>query len=368
MENPFQYADDFGPEKIIHVYEPKIGLKGILVVDNVSAGPSIGGTRMVPDISVKECFRLARAMTFKNAMAGLSHGGGKSMIMGDPEMPVKEKERLIRAFAQTIRDVKDYVPGPDMGTNEACMAWVYDETGRVIGLPKELGGIPLDELGVTAYGLTVAIDVAKDFCDLSLKGSRVVIQGFGSVGKHAARFLSKKGAHVIAVSDLSGALQNPDGIDIDGLIKFKEEGRKIGDFPGGHRLERDDIIDIDCDIWIPAARPDIINTSNVNRLKTRILAQGANIPATDEAEEILYRKGILVLPDFIANAGGVICGAIELAGGSEASVFPTIKERISKNMKDILGESQSKGLRPREIAMNLARQRVRQAMTYRRSF
>ncbi|HEO65433.1 MAG TPA: Glu/Leu/Phe/Val dehydrogenase, partial [Spirochaetes bacterium] len=215
MENPFQYADDFGPEKIIHVYEPKIGLKGILVVDNVSAGPSIGGTRMVPDISVKECFRLARAMTFKNAMAGLSHGGGKSMIMGDPEMPVKEKERLIRAFAQTIRDVKDYVPGPDMGTNEACMAWVYDETGRVIGLPKELGGIPLDELGVTAYGLTVAIDVAKDFCDLSLKGSRVVIQGFGSVGKHAARFLSEKGAYVIAVSDLSGALQNLDGIDID---------------------------------------------------------------------------------------------------------------------------------------------------------
>ena len=137
-DNPFGYADELGPEKIITVYEPGIGLKGILVVDNVAIGPSIGGLRMAVDVSTEECFRLARAMTFKNAAAGLPHGGGKSVIFADPKPPRPEKERLIRAFAAALGDIGDYIFGPDMGTDETCMAWVKDEIGRAVGLPPEI--------------------------------------------------------------------------------------------------------------------------------------------------------------------------------------------------------------------------------------
>ena len=131
-------------------------MKAIVVVDNVACGPAIGGTRMAPDVSFEECFRLARAMTLKNAAAGLPHGGAKSVIFGDPSMDPDLKERWIRAFAQGIRGITDYIPGPDMGTNETAMAWVKDEIGRAVGLPRVLGGIPLDEIGATGWGLAVA--------------------------------------------------------------------------------------------------------------------------------------------------------------------------------------------------------------------
>ena len=152
--NPaFPFSDDLGPFRVIHIYEPRIGLRAALVVDNVAAGPAIGGLRMAPDVSTAECFRLARAMTLKNAAAGLPHGGGKSVLWGDPGMPPDRKETLIRAFASAIGSEETYIPGPDMGTNEQSMAWVRDEIGRAVGLPREIGGIPLDEIGATALGL-----------------------------------------------------------------------------------------------------------------------------------------------------------------------------------------------------------------------
>jgi glutamate dehydrogenase (NAD(P)+) len=135
---------------VLHLYQPTLGMKAIVVVDNVACGPAIGGTRMAPDVSFEECFRLARAMTLKNAAAGLPHGGAKSVIFGDPLMDPDLKEQWIRAFAQGIRGITDYIPGPDMGTNEAAMAFIKDEGGRSAGLPRELGGIPLDEVGATA--------------------------------------------------------------------------------------------------------------------------------------------------------------------------------------------------------------------------
>src|SRR5512139_3162654 len=146
MEDTFRFADEFGPARIISIYQPSFGLKAVLVVDNTSCGTAIGGVRMAPDVSVAECFRLARAMTWKNAAAGLPHGGGKSVIFGDPKRPTAEKERVIRAFAQAIGDLHDYIPGPDMGTDETCMGWIKDEIGRAVGLPSALGGIPLDEI------------------------------------------------------------------------------------------------------------------------------------------------------------------------------------------------------------------------------
>ena len=156
-------SDSLGPEKIVHVRNPRIGLDAILVVDNVATGPSIGGIRMAPDVTLEECRRLARAMTLKNAAAELPHGGGKSVIRSEPGLPEAQKARLIRAFACAIDGISDYIPGPDMGTDETAMAWIRDEIGRSVGLPRLLGGIPLDEIGATGHGLAVAIEAAQDF-------------------------------------------------------------------------------------------------------------------------------------------------------------------------------------------------------------
>jgi glutamate dehydrogenase (NAD(P)+) len=146
-----------------------VGLKAIVVVDNTAAGPAIGGTRMAPDVSVEECIRLARTMTLKNAAAELAHGGAKSVIAGDPTMAHQDKERLVRAFAAAIRNLAEYIPGPDMGTNETAMAWVKNEIGRSVGLPCEIGGIPLDEIGATGFGLAVAAEVAQEVSGIPLR-------------------------------------------------------------------------------------------------------------------------------------------------------------------------------------------------------
>ncbi|HTY67297.1 MAG TPA: Glu/Leu/Phe/Val dehydrogenase [Alphaproteobacteria bacterium] len=362
MPDPFRFADELGPLKIVHIHRPAVGLKAVVAVDNVACGPAIGGCRMAPDVSAEEAFRLARAMTFKNAAAGLAHGGGKSVIFGDPRMQTADKERLIRAFAGVIADVTDYIVGPDMGTDELCMGWVKDEIGRAVGLPREIGGIPLDEIGATGLGLAAAIDAAKDAAEITLKGARVAVQGFGAVGKHAARFLAERGAILVAASDTTGTLADADGLDIAALIRLKAEGRKLYDHPRGKKLDRDAIIDAECDIWIPAARPDVIRADNVARLRTRLVAQGANIPFTPEAEAQLHKRGILVLPDFIANAGGVICAAVEYHGGTESAALATIVEKIAANTHAVLDEVKRTGALPRAAAVALAERRVRAAM------
>lgn len=366
MTNEFPFADDLGPARVVHLYEPSVDLRAVVVVDNVAAGPSIGGARMAPDVSTEECFRLARAMTMKNAAAGLPHGGGKSVIFGDPMMPAADKERVIRAFACLIRDLTDYIVGPDMGTDETCMAWVRDEIGRSVGLPRELGGIPLDEIGATGFGLAAAIDVAKDFCGLDLAGARVVVQGFGAVGKHAARFLARRGAVLVAAADVAGTLADPAGLDVEALVALKASGHKVTDAPFGRKLDRDAALDVECDIWIPAARPDVVTLANVDRLRTRLVAQGANIPITPDAEAALHERGVLLLPDFIANAGGVICAAVEYAGGSETQALAVIEEKISRNTRTVLERAREQGVAPRVAAVEMAEQRVRRAMAFRR--
>jgi glutamate dehydrogenase (NAD(P)+) len=366
MEEMFRFADELGPAKVIHVHEPGLGLKGMLVVDNVATGPSIGGLRMAPDVTSHECFRLARAMTLKNAAAGLRHGGGKSVLIGDPRMPKTQKEQLIRAFACALENETDYIFGPDMGTDEEAMAWVKDEIGRSVGLPKEIGGIPLDEIGATGWGLSHVTEVALRYRDFRLEGARVVIQGFGAVGKHAARFLAAKGALLVGAADTMGTLANPRGIDVTRLAALKEAGKSVLDYPDGARLERDAVLDIECDIWIPAARPDVVHEDNVHRLNTKLVIQGANIPFTHGAEKVLHDQGVLCVPDFIANAGGVICAAMEYAGASESAAFDTIAEKLRRNTEEVLGQVAKQGILPREAGMNLAATRVKKAMSYRR--
>ncbi|MEO3427378.1 Glu/Leu/Phe/Val dehydrogenase [Pelagibius sp. CAU 1746] len=366
MEDAFRFCDNLGPAKVIHIYETHSGLNAILVVDNVARGPAIGGVRMAPDVSTEECFRLARAMTFKNAAADLRHGGGKAVIVGDPRMPPEGKARLIRAFAAAIAEVSDYIPGPDMGTDETCMAWIHDEIGRCVGLPSVLGGIPLDEIGATGFGLSIAVDVARGFCDLDLQGARVAVQGFGSVGRHAARFLAEKGAVLVAAADSKVTLADPAGLDIEALAALKDSGRNLGDHPAGEKLDRDAVVGVDCDIWIPAARPDVIREDNVDQVKAKLVVEGANIPVTAEAEAALHDRGVLVIPDFIANAGGVICGAVEFAGGGERQAFDAIEEKVRRNTRAVLEASRDDRVAPRAAAVTLARQRVEAATALRR--
>ncbi len=367
LEEPFSFADSLGPLKVIHVYEPSVGLKGVLVVDNVAAGPSIGGLRMAPDVSARECFRLARAMTFKNAAAGLPHGGGKSVLFADPKQTDEQhKQQLVRAFACALADEKHYIFGPDMGTDEVCMAWIKDEIGRAVGLPRELGGIPLDEIGATGLGLACAAEVAVKYCDLDLEAARVVVQGFGAVGKHAARFLSERGAILVGASDSSGTLHDPSGLDVAALIAHKDAGNSLSQWKEAKVLPLDATLDIDCEIWIPAARPDVIDEANVDRLKTRLIIQGANIPVTHAAERQLHERGVLSIPDFIANAGGVICAAMEYAGASEAAAMQSIEEKVRRNTEDVLKRAREERCLPREAALELATSRVEAAMRTRR--
>lgn len=359
-------TDEFGPHRVLTVHEPALGFSAFVVVDNVACGPAIGGIRMAVDVTVDEVARLARAMTWKNAAAGLPHGGGKAGIVADPAMPRAAKEQVVRSFGRAVRGLTEYIPGPDMGTDETCMAWLQDEIGRAVGLPRALGGIPLDTVGATGFGLAVCAEAVQAATPLRLAGARVAVQGFGAVGKHAARFLRDRGARLVGVADIGGAVVNQEGLDIEELVRFKDAGRPVAQFPGGVPLAGEDLVALDCDIWIPAARPDVLTAGNVARLKARYVLQGANIPATAEAEAWMHANGVLSIPDFIANAGGVICASVEYHGGSQAQAFAAIEARIRENTTEVLRRAATSGATPRAAGEEMARVRVEEAQGYRR--
>ena len=357
------YCDDLGPEKVIHLYDTLTGMRGMLVVDNTACGPSIGGVRMAADVTTDEVFRLARAMTLKNAAAGLPHGGGKSGILADPKKC--DRPALIRAFARAIRNQSDYIPGPDMGTDEACMAWIRAEIGRSVGLPRVLGGIPLDEIGATGYGLAQCAEIAAPFCNLNLKGATLAIEGFGNVGRPAAQFLAKLGVKLVAAGDTRGAIFDPAGIDVAELISVKQKAGTVTAFPRGKKISTAELLAVPCDVLIPAARPDCIHARNMASIKAKLILEGANIPATAEAETALHRRGVLIVPDFIANAGGVICASVEYHGGNESSVYETIAQKIRRNTEEVLKRGRDEKIEPRQAAIALAKERVKAAMAFR---
>jgi glutamate dehydrogenase/leucine dehydrogenase len=356
-------ADAWGPCKILYVTDQRADLHGIVVVDNIACGPGIGGVRMAPDLSVEEVARLARAMTWKNAAAGLSNGGAKAGIIADPKKC--DKENLIRAFARSIRTLSDYIPGPDMGTDEKCMAWISDEIGRAVGLPLVLGGIPLDKIGATGFGLAQCAEVAGKYCGLEIRGATMAIEGFGSVGRHAARFLEQMGAKLVAASDTAGAIYEPNGIPVTDLASAKDQSGTVTGYPHGRKMPAAELFSLPCDILIPAARPDCIRADNAEAIRAKLVLEGANIPATPEAEAILHRRGVLVVPDFIANAGGVICAAVEHGGGGERAAFEQIAEKIRRNTEEVLERSRRESREPRSTAMEIAQERVLAAMSYR---
>jgi glutamate dehydrogenase (NAD(P)+) len=366
LTDVFSLVDEIGPAKIVHLSTPSVGLRAIVVIDNVAAGPAIGGARMAPDVSLTECLRLARAMTLKSAACGLRHGGAKSVIFGDPRMPLLEKEQLIRAFATAIAPLTEYIPGPDMGTDETAMGWIHDEIGRAVGLPAEIGGIPLDEIGATGFGVAVAAEVAAPFAGLCLEGARIVVQGFGAVGEHAARYLRKKGAALVGVADIHGAIADPGGLDIDALAELKRAGKSVVEYWNARVIPGDALVSVPCDIWIPAARPDVLRADNVDRLDCKLVVQGANVPTTPEAERRMFEMGIVSVPDFIANAGGVVSAAVEYGRGTTGAAFAAIAEKVGGNTRLILERAREARTSPAQAATKIALDRLNKMMLLRR--
>jgi len=368
METSASWAvDELGPAKVVFL-RPFPGVEAVVVIDNVALGQAIGGTRMRPDITVSEVARLARAMTIKNAVAGLPHGGGKSGIAAPADLAPADHERVMRAFARAIAQLTDYVPGPDMGTSETSMAYVHDEIGRAVGLPTVLGGVPLDELGATGYGLAVCADVLSEAKVLDLAGARVVIQGFGAVGSHAARALGERGAMVIAVSDTGGATWDPDGLDIAALVAHKRAGHSVAGFPAGRSVPAADILALDCEILVPAAQPDVVTSDNVGKISARVILQGANIPVTSDAEAELHDRGVLCVPDVVANSGGVICAAAEYRGAGRVEAFAEINEKIRAATAELIDRTRHGTLTPRAAAIAMAQERLGKAIALRRKF
>ncbi|MCK5623850.1 MAG: NAD-glutamate dehydrogenase, partial [Alphaproteobacteria bacterium] len=235
-----------------------------------------------------------------------------------------------------------------------------------VGLPREIGGIPLDEIGATGFGLVSAAEIAADRTGIDLKGARIAVQGFGSVGRHAARFFAGKGARLVAAADSRGTVHDPDGLDVEALIAIKQQGGHVTDLEGGGKMGVEDIVGVDCDIWIPAARPELIRKDNADQVKAKLIVQGANIGVTEEAEAMLAERGVLCIPDFISNAGGVICASIEYHGGTESQAFLAIDEKIRANTGEVLDRAKRNAIPPRPAAVAMAAERVEKAMSLRR--
>src|SRR3989344_29158 len=312
--------DGFGPEKIIEVYNPKYGMRGFVVLDNLSLGPGKGGIRMTPSVSMDEVKRLARAMTWKCSLADLPFGGAKSGIIADPKnLTRKQKDELIAAFSEALKVVCPdlYVAAPDINTAEHEMEVFSKANGSkraCTGKPKDMGGIP-HELGSTGFGVYHATLVGLKHLGMDVKDVSFAVEGFGNVGWFACKYLTEVGARLVAVS-------------------------------------------VDCDVLITAAIPDLINVKDVNKIKVKLIVEGSNIPMSDEAEEKLHSKGILVIPDFVANAGGVISSYVEYINGSVKTMFKMVEDKITKTTNEVLKLSSKEKCKPRDIAMRLARKRI----------
>jgi glutamate dehydrogenase (NAD(P)+) len=360
------YMDEWGPEKIIITYDQKTKTKGIVVIDNSALGPGKGGIRLVPDLTTTEVFRLARVMTWKNALAELPFGGGKSGIKGDPR---GDKASMMRAFGRALKSLcpQEYLAGPDMNTGAEEMRAFVDGAGNpkaATGKPTDMGGLP-HELGSTGFGVVASTEVAAEFAGISLKDATVAIEGFGNVGTFTMKFLSEKGAKVVAVSDSKGTIYEPNGLNYDDLMKTKKEKDTVLNHTSGKQLSRDELFGLDVTILIPGARPDVITEKNVNNVKAKILVEAANLPVKTESENILYKRGVMIIPDLIANAGGVILSYTESIGGTKEQAFSAITERVKKNTRMVLEKSKNESISTRDAAMAIAKERVLAAMAKR---
>ncbi len=358
--------DEFGPEKVLQVYNPKVGMRGFLVLDNLSLGPGKGGIRMTPTVTVEEVAALARIMTWKCAMANLPFGGGKSGIIADDRLITKEKkDEIITAFAEAIKEYcpSNYIAAPDINTAEHEMEVFSKAIGSkkaCTGKPEKLGGIP-HELGSTGLGVSKATLVALKYLKKDPKKMTFAVEGFGNVGSFAAKFLSEAGLKFVAVSDSRGCLFRKEGIDYEKLVEIKKKTGSVTNYPGSKQV-CEQIIATDADVLITAAMPDVIKISDVNKIKASIIVEGSNIPMRQYVEEMLHKKNILVIPDFVANAGGVISSYVEYINGTKQKMFKLVQEKITNNTSLVLKYAFKRKIKPRDAAVEIAKARVMKKM------
>ncbi|HEX9285821.1 MAG TPA: Glu/Leu/Phe/Val dehydrogenase [Thermoanaerobaculia bacterium] len=322
---------------------------GYRVLHNIARGPGKGGIRFDKNVTLDEVRALAAWMTWKCAVVNIPFGGAKGGVICDPATLSRgELERITRRYTAEIMDLigpeKD-VPAPDMGTNPQMMAWVMDTysmharhtvTSVVTGKPLSLGG-SRGRVEATGRGLMLIAREAAPLKGFKLAGSRVVVQGFGNVGSIAARMCHDAGAHVLAVSDINGGIVNAHGLDLTALSAHYEKKRTFEGFPGVERIGNAELLELDCDILIPAANENQIRGRNAGNIKAKIIVEGANGPTTQRADEILNHNGVLVVPDILANAGGVTVSYFEWV--QDRAGFFWREQEVNERLEDIMCQS-----------------------------
>jgi glutamate dehydrogenase (NAD(P)+) len=349
---------------------------GYRVQHSISRGPCKGGVRYAPDVSLDEVRALASWMTWKCAVVNIPFGGAKGGVICDPhKMSQGELERMTRRYTAELMEFigpeKD-VPAPDMGTNEQTMAWMMDTysmhmrktvTSVVTGKPVELGG-SRGRLEATGRGISIVCDHALHHLEMPVQGCRVIVQGFGNVGSNAAKLLFEKGYSIIGLAEVDGALFNANGIDINALLRHRAQAGSIAGFPGAEPADPAELITRECDILIPAATENVITSRNAASLRCRILCEGANGPTTMVADEILAEKGVFVLPDILANAGGVTASYFEWVQDrmgyfwNEAEVNRRLDLIMTESFHDVIAYAKAHEVNNRIAAYMLAVDRV----------
>jgi glutamate dehydrogenase (NAD(P)+) len=349
---------------------------GYRVQHSISRGPCKGGVRYAPDVSLDEVRALASWMTWKCAVVNIPFGGAKGGIICDPHtMSQGELERMTRRYTAELMEFigpeKD-VPAPDLGTNEQTMAWMMDTysmhmrqtvTSVVTGKPVNMGG-SRGRLEATGRGISIICDHAVQHLGMSISGCKVIIQGFGNVGSNAAKLLFEKGYTVTGIAEYDGGLYNPNGIDISALLRHRKQAGTVVGFAGAEAADPAELLTRECDILIPAARENVITSRNAADLKCRILCEGANGPTTMVADDILAEKGIFVLPDILANAGGVTASYFEWVQDrmgyfwNEAEVNRRLDLIMTEGFHDVMAYAQEHKVNNRIASYMLAIDRV----------
>ncbi|QRK13186.1 glutamate dehydrogenase [Archangium violaceum] len=320
---------------------------GYRIQHDNSRGPMKGGLRYHPTITQDECVALASLMTWKTAVVNLPYGGAKGGIAVDPtQLSLKEIERLTRKYVDQIQDVigptRD-IAAPDINTNPQVMAWIMDQYSRyhghspavVTGKPPELYGSKGRDSATGRGLLYITREILRDV-GLPMKGTRFAIQGFGNVGSHTAQLLWQDGGVVVAVSDVYGGVYNPQGLDIPGLFEHVKRTGTVTGFGGGQACSNEDVLASDCDVLIPAALGHALNRNNANAVRARLIIEGANGPTDPEADELLEKRGVLVVPDILANAGGVTVSYYEWVQNLQHLTWEEdrVNAELEKTMKE----------------------------------
>ncbi len=321
---------------------------GYRVQHDNSRGPMKGGLRYHPDVDQNEVVSLASLMTWKTAVVNLPYGGAKGGITCDPAtMSLKELERLTRKFVDQIQDVigptRD-IPAPDVNTNPQVMAWIMDQYSKYHGhSPAVVTGKPLDLYGskgreaATGRGIVYTCrEILRDI-GLPVKGTRFAVQGFGNVGSHTARLLHEDGGRVVAVSDVHGGVRNGSGLDVPSLFEHVKRSGTVKGFPGGTPCSNDEVLGADCEVLIPAAMGGVLNKRNAPEIRARVVVEGANDPTDPEADEIFEKRGVLVVPDILANAGGVTVSYFEWVQNMQHLTWD--EERVNAELEKIMKDA-----------------------------